>query len=156
MMTNAMFWSWLGAMAVFSFLEAATSALVSVWFAAGALAAACAASTGAELYAQLLVFVAVSLIAFAALRPLTKRFLSPRFVPTNADRLLGAAAKVTERIDNAVPAGAVYADGKLWTARSADGEVIPVGETVEVEGMEGVKLIVRPKAAVGAGKEVGA
>ena len=57
-------------------------------------------------------------------------------------------ARVTETINNEYPTGAVYVDGKTWTARSADGEVIPKGELVEIERMESVKLIVRAKAAV--------
>lgn len=54
---------------------------------------------------------------------------------------------MTEEIDNAAPSGAVYVDGKTWTARSSGGERIPAGELVEIERMEGVKLIVRPRAA---------
>ena len=38
--------------------------------------------------------------------------------------------------------GAVYVDGKTWTARSADGSVLPAGSRVEIRRMEGVKLIV--------------
>ena len=57
-------------------------------------------------------------------------------------------AKVTEDIDNARSSGAVYVDGKTWTARSTDGGRISAGETVEIARMEGVKLIVRAKAAV--------
>ena len=68
-------------------------------------------------------------------------------IPTNTDRLLGMEAKVTEGIDNDNAAGAVYVDGKTWTARSANGNPIPTGELVEVAAIEGVKLIVRPKAA---------
>ena len=59
--------------------------------------------------------------------------------------------RVTETVNNSYPTGAVYADGKTWTARSADGEVIPKGETVEIERLEGIKLIVRAKAAVPVG-----
>ena len=39
--------------------------------------------------------------------------------------------------------GAVYVDGKTWTARSADGAVIPEGAMVEILRMEGVKLFVK-------------
>ena len=145
---SVMVWVWLGAVALFSFVEAVTLALVSVWFAAGALAATFAAYAGMELTNQLLLFVGVSLVAFAAVRPLARRVLEPRFVPPNADRLLGVKARVTETIDNASATGAVYVDGKTWTARSASGAVIPAGEQVEVERMEGVKLIVRARAAV--------
>ena len=62
---------------------------------------------------------------------------------TNADRALGETAKVTEAIDNAASTGAVYVDGKTWTARSADGSVIPAGTVVEILRMEGVKLFVK-------------
>ena len=64
-------------------------------------------------------------------------------VPTNADRVLGEVARVTERIDNENSVGAVYVDGKTWTARSIDGTVIPAGDRVCIESMEGVKLFVK-------------
>ena len=146
-MMNGMVWIWLGVMAVSAFAEAATLTLVSIWFAAGALAATFAAYAGASLTVQLILFVGVSIAACVAVRPLARRFVAPNVVPTNADRLLGAEARVTEEIDNAVPSGAVYVDGKTWTARSSGGERIPAGELVEIERMEGVKLIVRPRAA---------
>ena len=146
-MMNGMVWIWLGVMAVSAFAEAATLTLVSIWFAAGALAATFAAYAGATLTVQLILFVGVSIAACAAVRPLARRFVAPNVVPTNADRLLGAEARVTEEIDNAAPSGAVYVDGKTWTARSSGGERIPAGELVEIERMEGVKLIVRPRAA---------
>lgn len=144
---NGMVWTWLGVMAVSAFVEAATLTLVSIWFAAGALVATFAAYAGASLTVQLILFVGVSIAACVAVRPLARRFVAPNVVPTNADRLLGAEARVTEEIDNAAPSGAVYVDGKTWTARSSGGERIPAGELVEIERMEGVKLIVRPRAA---------
>ena len=65
-------------------------------------------------------------------------------VPTNADRVLGMTARVTETIENQYGQGAVYVDGKTWSARSAGGERILRDQEVEVTAMEGVKLIVRP------------
>ena len=150
-MMSGMVWLWLAVTALSVFVEAATWVLVSVWFAAGALCATFAAYAGASLTVQLLLFVGVSIAACLAVRPLARRFVATRVVPTNADRLVGMEARVTETINNGYPTGAVYADGKTWTARSADGAVIPKGETVEVAAMEGIKLIVRAKAAVPAG-----
>ena len=89
-----------------------------------------------------MLFLAVSAAALAATRPLVKKLSAGRAVPTNADRVLGRTARVTETIDNDSAAGAVYVDGKTWTARSADGTVLPAGSRVEVRRMEGVKLIV--------------
>ncbi len=141
-----MVWAWVIVMALAAFVEAATPVLVSIWFSVGALVAMLAAYFGASLTVQLLLFVFVSIAALVGARPLAKRFVDPHIVPTNADRLLGAKAQVTEEIDNEHALGAVYIDGKTWTARSEDGDIIPAGEQVEVIRMEGVKLFVRPRA----------
>lgn len=143
-----MVYVWLGVIVVALLVEGATMSLVSVWCAVGALVTLFAAYFGASLPAQLLLFIGVSILIAAIARPLAKRYADPRVVPTNADRLPGMEARVTEDIDNSRSSGAVYVDGKIWTARSADGETIPAGELVAVEWMEGVKLIVRAKAAV--------
>ena len=145
---NNMVWIWLGAVALSALVESLTLSLVSVWFAVGALAATFAAYANAPLTVQLGLFVLVAIATWAVARPLAKRFVDPHIVPTNADRILGMEGKVTEQIDNEGAAGAVYVDGKIWTARSADGEIIPAGERVEIVRMEGVKLIVRVKAAI--------
>lgn len=136
-------WLWLIALVIFGVVEAATAGLVCIWFAMGAMAALLAALVGTGVVEQVVVFAVVSAVALAATRPLVRRMTAGKAVATNADRVLGAAAKVTETIDNENSAGAVYVDGKTWTARSADGSVIPAGEQVEVESMEGVKLFVK-------------
>ena len=150
-MMNMMVWVWLAVMAAAVFLEMSTMALVSVWCAVGALVSVFAAYFDAPLAAQLLLFIGVSIVTAAVVRPLAKKYADPYKVPTNADRLVGMEARVTETINNGYPTGAVYVDGKTWTARSADGAVIPKGEVVEIAAMEGIKLIVRAKAAVPAG-----
>ena len=57
-------------------------------------------------------------------------------------------AKVTETVDNENAAGAVYIDGKTWSARSEDGAVIPAGEIVTIVRMEGVKLFVKKEKEI--------
>lgn len=138
-----MLWLWLGAMVLFGAVEAATAGLVSIWFVAGSAAALIGALLGAGLGVQVALFVAVSALALAVTRPLVRRYASGRAVPTNLDRVLGQTGKVTETVDNENSTGAVYVDGKTWTARSADGAVIPAGSRVEVLRMEGVKLFVK-------------
>jgi membrane protein implicated in regulation of membrane protease activity len=147
-MLDMMVWVWLGVTALAAFVEAVTMTLVSVWCVVGGLVAVFAAYFGASVPTQLLLFLGVSILTAAVVRPLAKKYADPHKVATNADRLLGMEAKVTEDIDNARSSGAVYVDGKTWTARSTDGGRISAGETVEIAGMEGVKLIVRAKAAV--------
>ena len=140
---NYMLWLWLGAMVVFGIVEALTAGLVSIWFVAGSAAALIGALLGAGMGVQVALFLAVSALALAVTRPLLRKITAAKAVPTNADRVLGGSGKVTETIDNENSTGAVYVDGKTWTARSADGSVIPAGTRVTVERIEGVKLFVK-------------
>lgn len=126
-------------------IEAATAQLVSVWFVLGAVAGLVAAICGAEIYIQLIVFIAVSLLALAVTRPLVKKYIKPKKVHTNADRVLTQEGIVIEEINNTDGVGQVRADGKIWSARSADGSIIPVGSVVLTEKISGVKLIVKAK-----------
>ena len=131
---------WLIALIVFLIVEALTVGLVSIWFAAGSLVA-------------LLVSLAVDNI-WLALRPLRQKYLKKDYQPTNADRAVGSIGVVTEPIDNLNATGAVQLEGKVWTARSVDGSLIPVDAKVKVERIEGVKVLVRPVQSVAAGQDM--
>lgn len=146
---NIFIWLWLGAIVLFGVAEMVTESMVSIWFVAGSLAALVTCMSGWSLgglapeATQVLVFAVVSALALAATRPLVRRFMTRPRIPTNSDRLLGMVAKVTEAVDNDRASGAVYVDGKTWTARSVDGEPIPAGTQVKVRKIEGVKLLVQ-------------
>ena len=133
---------WIIAMVVFLVIEAVTVGIVSVWFAIGALFAMVTAMLGANLWVQITVFLVVSAIALYFTRPLVKKFVNNKVEPTNADMLIGKECRVVETIDNLSGTGAVYVDGKTWTARTADEEIILEGQLVKAERIEGVKLIV--------------
>ena len=133
---------WIIAMVVFLVIEAVTVGIVSVWFAIGALFAMVTAMLGANLWVQITVFLVVSAIALYFTRPLVKKFVNNKVEPTNADMLIGKECRVVETIDNLSGTGAVYVDGKTWTASTVDEEIIPEGQLVKAERIEGVKLIV--------------
>lgn len=137
---NLMVWAWLGAIVVFGVTELLTEGMVSIWFVVGSLAALAAAVMNGSLAMQMLLFALVSAGALVLSRPLVRRFMTGPSTPTNADRVIGSIAKVMETVDD--ENGAVYVDGKTWTARSADGRAIPAGEQVTVQRIEGVKLLV--------------
>ena len=144
---------WLVLLVVFSAAEAITVGLTSIWFAAGSLCALIAALLGGPLWIQITLFLAVSLLCLAAVRPLAKRHLNDRVEPTNADRVIGAEAQVTEDIDNIHGKGAVVIRGMTWSARSQDDSVITAGARVRVLRIEGVKVFVEPIAAPAAAGE---
>ena len=133
---------WLIALIVFAVGEAITVGLTSVWFAVGALGALIAAGFGAALWLQVVVFLALSGVTLLLVRPLAKKFLTPRYQATNADRVIGATALVTEEIDNLQGRGLVNISGQVWTARSAPDVVIQPGREVKVLRIEGVKVFV--------------
>ena len=135
---------WLAVAVVMAILEAATTQLVSIWFAIGG-AAACVTSLFTDsIWIQVIVFVAVSAVALLATRPLAKRMKAKKAEPTNADRNIGREGVVITAIDNTAALGQVRVGTTIWTARSADGSPIPEGSRVTVTAIEGVKLICLP------------
>ncbi len=135
---------WAIAAIAFVIVEAATSALVSVWFIGGSVAALGASLLGAAPWLQVVIFFVVSGALLALLRPIAKRSAIRR-VATNADRVIGMEGVVSEAIDDLRGKGAVKVDGKEWSARSSDGSKIPAGSVVIIDRIEGVKLFVTKK-----------
>ena len=139
---SEMAWIWLGALAIFAIVEASTVSLVSVWFVGGSLAALIAALLGAELWLQILLFLAVSIVLLMCLRPLAKKSFGSPKIRTNTSANIGKLAVVTEDINNLHALGAVKLSGLTWSARSTNGEPIKAGSVVRITGIEGVKLFV--------------
>ena len=133
---------WVGVMVIFGALEAITVGLTSIWFVVGGVGGLVVSMLNGPIWLQLLVFFVVSIGCMIAARPLVVKYINQATTATNADRVLGAVARVTEAIDNTVPVGAVYVDGKTWSARSVSGEPIAQGTMVRVKRMEGVRLFV--------------
>ena len=135
---------WLVLLVIFLIVEAFTVATVSLWFAGGALAALLAALVGGPVWLQAALFLAVSAVLLACLRPLVRKHFTPKIHSTNVDAVVGKRGYVTVSIDNDAASGTVKLGGMEWTARSADGKRIEAGTLVEVCRIEGVKAIVSP------------
>lgn len=135
---------WFILLVVFLLAEAASVAVVSLWFAAGALVAMVASWLGAQLWLQVVLFVLVSGALLAALRPIIKKLFKPKLTRTNVDAVIGSAGMVTGSINNALSQGQIKLGAMEWTARSTSGEPIGVGTQVVVDRVEGVKVFVSP------------
>lgn len=136
---------WLVAVILFIAGEAMTVGLTSVWFAVGALGALIASQLGGAIWLQIAAFLVLSAVTLFLARPLARRFLKPGYSATNADRVIGAEAVVTQEIDNLRAQGQVNVAGQTWTARSEDDSVLPEGTRVTVTRIEGVKVFVKEK-----------
>ena len=137
---------WLIAVVLLGILEAITTQLVTIWFALGALAALIAASFHAPLWLQFSLFSVVSVVTLVLTRPLVRKHLNGKRVPTNADRVIGRIGIVQQKICNTSAEGSVSVDGTVWTARSSDGSDIDSGTEVIADRIEGVKLFVHKKS----------
>lgn len=135
---------WFALLVLFIIVEAATVSMVSTWFAIGALAAMLADLLGAQLWLQVVIFLAVSGIALALLRPIAKKYFNPRITRTNVDALTGKTCLCVTAIDNLAGVGQVKLGDVEWSARSTDGQPIPVGTQVTIDRVEGVKVYVTP------------
>lgn len=141
---NSMVWIWLALLGSFIVVEAATVALVSIWFIGGSAAALIFALFDLPLWSQIAAFVAVSAILLVCLRPFLKKYINSKKVNTNVDALIGQRAVVTEDIDNLQGHGTVKVGGAVWTARSANGAPILKDTVVIIRKIEGVKAFVEP------------
>ena len=134
---------WLVICGIALLLELLTpGALVSIWFVVGALGAMLFALLQVSFYAQVIVFVVLSIASMLLVRPIATRYLHGRIIPTNFDRMVGKTAIVIEDITSE-HWGQVKIQGGIWHAISKDDNEIKKGEKVQVVTIEGVKLIVQ-------------
>ena len=142
---TTMVFVWLVIAVVLGIFEAATVALVSIWFAIGAVAAMVPAYFNAPFWVQILVFILVSALCFVFTRPFFKKIIRVNKQPTNVDRLVGQEGVATDDIENIECRGKVFISGLTWSARSETGELIPQGAVVTVKKIEGATLVVKRK-----------
>lgn len=131
---------WLLIIIILTTIEVITTNLVSVWFIASAIISLIVSFFTDSFLVQFAIFVLGGAIFLLLTKPLLKKKLATKKIPTNIDRILGMKGKVTEKImPNEI--GEVYVDGKKWSAYS--NETIEINELVIIEAINGVKLKVR-------------
>ena len=135
---------WFALLVVFLVAEASTVTMISLWFAAGSLAAMVVSLMGMGIWLQVGAFFVVSACLLTALRPIARKHFTPRLVKTNVDSVIGSQGLVTAPIDNVKAQGQVKLGAMEWTARSTSGEPIGEGTLVRVDRIEGVKVYVTP------------
>ena len=133
---------WLALLILFTVGEGITVGLTSIWFAAGALGALICALLGVAVWPQIAVFLIISALCLLAFRPVVQKHFNSSVEPTNADRIIGAEAIVTEDIQNLQGKGAISIGGLTWSARSNSDAPIPAGTLVRTLRIEGVKVYV--------------
>ena len=143
-MAEYMIYIWLAVIFAALVVEGVTAQLISIWFVPGGLAGLISGFCGAGEWVQILIGAIVTLVCLIATRPLVNRVMKFRKVDTNAGRLIDQTGIVVQEIRNLDAKGQVKIQGSVWSARSENGEVIPLEGKVRIVRIEGVKLIVKP------------
>jgi len=136
------FWIWIVVAAVLYIGEMLTTSFFLLPFGLGATIALVANIFGAEIWLQWVLFIIVSVLALAFLRPIFKRLTSKADkVKAGVDRLIGMTGTI---IEGNVPSGMNRArvDRELWNVSTEQGDYLPVNTKVKVLRVEGVRLIV--------------
>ncbi len=137
---------WLAIFVILLIIEIVTMGLTTIWFAGGALAAMAAGLIGFGTGIQILVFLVVSVLLLVLTRPIAVKYFNQERQKTNAESLIGQQALVLEDIDTLQSAGLVEVRGQEWSAKTDEPNgKIAKNKVVVIEGIQGVKLIVREK-----------
>ena len=137
---------WLIASGIFFLGEIFTISFLLFWPGVGAFLAFLTSLIVPEnLVAQILVFVVSTIIMILCTKPLVNKiFKNKDNTNMNNSAVLGKKGIVIKKMDNANPVGQVKVNGELWSAIKSDKDKpINVGESVIIEKIDGVKLLVR-------------
>ena len=139
---------WLIVALIFGIIEIATVNFYTIWLALAAVITAILAVFGLGAAGQILSFSIISLLLVLLSEAIVRKvvFGGQAEHQTNVDALKGQEAFVKTTIDNQRSEGVVKIKGTDWSARSSNGSIIKQGETVIVERIEGVKVIVLLKS----------
>lgn len=134
---------WLIVAGFFFILEMATTGFLVCWLGVGALLAMFLSFVIDNVVLQVVVFAIASIILILLTKPLVKKFVDKKTIPTNIDSIIGKEGMVTETIDSVKGVGQVKLSGEIWSAKSLiENEVIEKDTRVTVKKIDGVKLVV--------------
>lgn len=140
-------WIWLAVAVTFAVGEIGVAGSFFLMpFAIGGLAAAVVSFAGGSVTVGWLVFVGVSAVATAVLRPISRRLdRSSPVSDVGSNRWVGRQGQVLEDIPAGVgETGLVHLEREQWRAGSVDGVAIASGAVVVVSRVDGTRLLVVP------------
>ncbi len=144
-MEDYMWIVWLSVFVLAMVIEAGLSGLNSIWFALSALIVLFL-SFIPELpfWAEILIFIGLSIILLLATRPLVKKFMANKNTKTNLDTYIGKSYKLNKKVEKG-STGEITLNGVPWNVDSEDDVEIEAGKWVEIIRLEGNRFIVKEK-----------
>lgn len=144
-MEQYMIYIWLGVLILSIIVEAATTSLVSIWFAGGALIAMILSIPSIiPFWVEIIAFVIVSIVLMICFRSLSLKLLKRSTTRSNIDEIIGSKGVIIKKV-TPIERGEVKINDIVWTAMSyQENETIEVDTIVEVCALKGNKLYVKP------------
>ena len=140
---------WLTVLIIAVAAEAATSALIAIWFAPPAVLCMILSLVGVPMAVQIPVFLLLSMALCLLFYRKLKDNMAKKSEKTNIDALIGKTAVVEEDI-MPLSVGRVKVGGMSWSAYcEGDGVFAKKGEYVKIQAINGVKLLVMGTVDVG-------
>ena len=137
-----MIYIWLSAFIAFLIIEFVTYDMVTIWFSAGALCSMLLSCFWDNLFAQIILFIAISALTMLLFRSKAIKYLNRNKFSTNVDSLVGTKIKLIKGADPMNYGEAKLHNGVVWSVITKN-EVIDDGEFAEIIAIEGNKLIVK-------------
>lgn len=139
MSNQLILWIIIGATALVA--DLITNVFLFIWFTIGSIAAIIAMTLGYSMTVQVITFVAVSAIFMAVGYPLVKETIKKtvKKTPTMEQGYIGRKITVDEEV---MGKAIIKFDGIYWTIKNI-GEPIKKGDSIEISGIEGNKLLVK-------------
>ncbi|MBE5819248.1 MAG: NfeD family protein [Clostridiales bacterium] len=138
-----MWYIWLIATGIFFIFEIFTSGFLIFWLGIGALLAMLTSFITDDLAIQFIVFVISSAALIPLTKPLVNKYIDSKTVKTNAYSIIEKKGIVTIEINSADATGQIKVNGEIWSAKSENEKIIPVGTEVKVLNIDGVKAVVQ-------------
>ena len=92
---------------------------------------------------QIGVFIVSSTLMIIFLRPIFAKLFKTKDLPTNSDGLIGKTGTVLKEIIGPECMGQIKVQGEVWSAICKDKTTFKVNDTVIVDSIDGVKLVVK-------------
>ncbi len=135
---------WLIISGICLLIEIFTVSFLMFWPGIGALLAFITSLITPNIGIQIAVFAISTLIMLLFIKPLTQKLFKTKDVAMNKNAIIGKKGTVIKDILNTEQIGQVKIEGELWSAIILDNtKPVKMGDTVIVEKIDGVKLIVK-------------
>ena len=138
MMIDVVLWAVLVAVTLLA--EFFTTDFCAACFSLGGLVALILAACGVSLYWQIPFFIVVSLLAIVFARPLLKKWLIKKTIPTNLDQYFGKQVKLLSDVVDGQ--SQIKINDVIWTAVCEPAD-LKKDNLVVIERAEGNKIIVK-------------